>query len=262
MLRSKCSGQSCVRVGGTGNRAQLLEHRARKAEPVAEQPRRVRIDGERGVGLDRHRGLVEIGRRSGLDADETRRGNRGDRRALFATVAHHDDVGTLHAHLLVEPEERRTEPARGVAQADLAVGESPRRSHHVLGNRVQRVAGRRQSVAVRERGKPSPRAEPAVGAPVGEVRFLACELVPCEIAVGHRGEQRETGDASSGATGSSANHGGSFTAGGDGSSTRTSNRPPTRSNASRRASTVTPRPGSGFPPRTRRCSGSSPEIRG
>ena len=95
------------RVGGPGDDAHLFEHRAREAVPVAEESRRLRVDGERGVGLDRRRRLVEIGRGAGLDADEPSGGvDRRDRRAVFATGAHHDQVGTLHARLLVR--RRRT----------------------------------------------------------------------------------------------------------------------------------------------------------
>ena len=157
-------------------RPELFEHRGHKAEPVAEEARRDRVDLERGaqqcrVGLRQ----LEPDGPGGL-------GEGADRGAALAAARVHKQLGALDADLGVGAEERRAEAAERPAQPDLAVRAPARRRDHVRGEHVKRLAGHAERG--RRRLQPATGAEPAIGAPGGEVGVLACELVPQHVTGG------------------------------------------------------------------------------
>ena len=195
---SKCSGQSCTREGSCEADPARSSSSADAAKPY-QWPRNAAplpssCSGARSSSRP-------AGSSSSRGAPPPR--ERGDLGATQLPVLIDDQLGALHPDLDVGAEERRPEAASGVAQTDLAVGVASRRRDHLLGEPVEREAGRDE--LWRNPPQPAVRPEPTFGAPAAE------SIVP----LGNFSQRRSpvpTGDTSGTpafwaprATGSSAN---------------------------------------------------------
>jgi len=153
------------------------------------------VDRQGLVGRERGRGPVDATGRAGGDTGGIGGGaHGGEWRALDRVVAADDDAGALDAELEIAAarvaEEGCPEAAAGEAQADLPGGPVSGRRQHVLGQRVPRPPGRRELGRVGRRQRP-PAAEPAFGAPAGEVGVPSRELVPGDVPSADGGHHRD-----------------------------------------------------------------------
>ena len=94
--------------------------------------------------------MYTLGRRAERDADELRgRAERrdADTRARARTLVH--ELDAVDAHAFAVAERRRAEAAGRRDEPDVPVGAVAGRREHVLGERVQSVAGRDERIGQR-----------------------------------------------------------------------------------------------------------------